>query len=135
MTLLAPNVGDAQLLGIALNKNAQENQILKLFTNNKVPAKGDTAANYTEAAGNGYAAIPLTGANWSIALAGSPSVETASYAMQEFDFTGALGNVYGYFIVGAISGILLWAEAFTGGPFNVTGSQTPIQVTPQITLN
>jgi len=132
MALLAPNVGEVQLLSVALNKAAVENQKLKLYTNDKSPAEGDVAGDYTEAAGSGYAEKAIAGANWTVANAGG--VTTAEYAEQEFTFSGALGNVYGYFIVGATSGILLWAERFAGAPFDVKGATTPIKITPKITL-
>lgn len=132
MGLLAPDVGEAQLLKVALGKATPENQTLKLFTNDKTPAEGDVAGDYTEASGNGYSAKTLTGTSWTVAT--SEGVTTGEYAEQEFTFSGALGDVYGYFVVGATSGILLWAERFAGAPFNVKGATTPIKITPKITL-
>ena len=132
MSLLCPDVGEVQLLKVALGKAAQEDQTLKLFTNDKTPAEGDVAGDYTEASGSGYAAKTLTGSSWSVA--NDAGVTTAEYAEQEFAFSGALGNVYGYFIIGATSGLILWAERFTGAPFNVAGATTPIRITPKITL-
>jgi len=133
MSLLCPNVGEVQLLSLALGKASAENQTLKLFTNDKTPAEGDVAGDYTEASGSGYAAKTLTGANWSMAT--EDGVTTGAYAEQEFTFTGALGDVYGYFVVGATSEIILWAERFSDAPFNVKGSATPIKITPKITMD
>lgn len=132
MTLLVPNNGEGDMLAYAVNKSAPENLVLRLFTNNVTPAEGDTAASYTEAAGNGYAAITLTGANWVI-TEGAPS--DASYAQQTFTFTGALGNVYGYYLTRATSGRVAWAERFTDGPYNVVNNGDQIKITPRITLD
>ena len=132
MGLLSPDVGEVKLLSIALGKDIQENQTLKLFSNDKTPAEGDVAGDYTEASGSGYAAKTLTKTSWSVANVGG--VTTGEYAEQEFTFSGALGNVYGYYIVGATSAVLLWAERFTGAPFDVKGATTPIKITPKITL-
>ena len=131
MTLRIPNVGEGLLLGMALGKTAQENQVLRLFSNNKTPAETDTAASYTELSGNGYVPKTLTGASWTI-TEGDPTV--AAYAQQEFAFTGAAGDVYGYYVTGATSGLLLWAERFDDGPYAVAQAGDAIKVTPRMTM-
>lgn len=132
MALLVPNNGEGDGLSYFVNKSAPENLILKLYTSNTTPAEADVAATYTEAAGNGYAALTLTGANWTI-TEGAPS--NAAYAQQTFTFTGALGNVYGYFMVRATSGRIAYAERFSDGPYNVTTNGDQIKVTPTITFD
>jgi hypothetical protein len=131
MTLKIPNAGEDLMLQHIVGKTAIENPVLKLYSNNLTPGETDTAGSYTEVSGNGYAAITLTGANWTI-TAGAPT--EAAYAQQSFTFTGAAGNVYGYFVVGASSGTLLWAEKFSDGPYNITQSGDVIKVTPKLTL-
>lgn len=132
MTLLVPNNGEARMLKALVNHTAPENLVLKLYTNNITPAETDTAGTYTEASGFGYAAITLTGASWTI-TEGAPS--DASFAQQTFTFTGNLGNVYGYFVVQATSGILLWAERFSDGPYPISNNGDQIKVTPKIELS
>lgn len=132
MTLLVPNNGEARMLKAVVNHTAPENLVLKLFTNNVTPGETDTAGTYTEASGNGYAAITLTGSSWTI-TEGAPS--DASYAQQTFTFTGNLGNVYGYFIVQVTSGLLMWAERFTDGPYAIVNNGDQIKITPKITLD
>jgi hypothetical protein len=127
--LVLPNVGEGRVLRDMVTN---ENFTLKLFTNNITPAETDTAGTYTEASGNGYAAKTLTntvtGGTWVI-TEGAPSFVT--YAQQTFVFTGALGNVYGYYVVGAVSGTLRWAERFTDGPYNIQNNGDEIKVTPR----
>lgn len=124
-----PNAGEDLALKALVNHTAGQNLVLKLYTNNITPAETDTAATYTEAAGNGYSAITLTGSSWSI------SGGSGSYAQQTFSFTGALGNVYGYFLVQATSGILVAAERFSGAPLNIANNGDQIKITPTISAD
>jgi hypothetical protein len=130
MSLLVPNAGEVQLLGIAINNVANENLLLKLFSTNVTPAEADTPASYTEVTATGYAAITLTKGSWSVAnVAG---VTTASYAEQTFTMTAATA-CYGYYVVGATSGILYWAESF-GSNYAIPAGGGSIKITPKITL-
>lgn len=130
MSLLVPNNGEGDLLAYAVNKSASQDLVLRLYTNNITPAETDTAVTYTEAAANGYAAVQLAGANWTI-TEGAPSL--ADYPQQIFIFTGALGNVYGYFLTRLTSGRIAWAERFTDGPYNIVNNGDQIKVTPKFT--
>jgi hypothetical protein len=122
MPLVVP---DSQELEILVNRLTPA-LTMKLYGNNKTPAHGDSAAAYTEIAGGGYAAKPLTFGNWNIA-GGEPS--TATYnASQMWTFTGAInapGTIYGYFVTRDSDGQLMWAERFASAvvPFTpVNGS-------------
>lgn len=128
MALLFPDTGENLALEMIVNKTAAQNLVLKLYTSNTTPGESDTAGTYTEATGNGYSSITLTGASWGTASAGS-----IAYAQQTFTFTGALGNVYGYFVTQASSGTLVYAERFTDGPYNIANNGDQIKITPTIT--
>lgn len=133
MALVVPDVGEVRLLGMALGTLAQEDQTLKLFVTNVTPAEGDTAGTYTEATGGGYAAKTLTAANWPdpTTAAGTTS---SSYAEQTYTFTGALTTnptIYGYFVVGATSTVLLWAE-LAGATFTPANNGDTYKVTPRL---
>jgi hypothetical protein len=130
MALLVPNEGEVQLLGIAVNNVANENLLLKLFSTNVTPAEADTAATYTEVAAAGYAAITLTKGSWTVANAAG--VTTATYAEQTFTMTAATA-CYGYYVVGATSGKLFWAENF-GSNYAIPSGGGSIKITPKITL-
>jgi hypothetical protein len=132
MALLVPNQGEQIALEALVGKTAGQNLILRLYTSNTTPAETDTEATYTEASGNGYAAITLTAASWTV-TPGAPT--EAAYAEQTFTFTGALGNVYGYYFTQVTSGKLVWAERFTGAPFNIANNGDQIKITPRITLD
>lgn len=132
MALILPNDGEVDALSYYVNKLAPENLILRLFQNNITPAEGDTTATYTEATFTGYAAITLTGANWTI-TAGAPSV--AAYAQQAFTSTAGSQNqpIYGYYLTRATSGRIAHAERFPDGPYNIVNNGDKINITPQIT--
>jgi len=134
MTILVPNTGEVIALSYLVNKVATpENLIYGLFATNVTPAETDTAATYTEAVGGGYAALTMTGANWTV-TGGAPS--SAAYAQQTWTFTGALttnATIYGYFVIRATSVDLVLAETFPS--FTPTANGDNIKLTPTITAD
>lgn len=134
MTLLVPNTGEVLALKAFLNHTAGESPKLKLYSSNTTPAETDTDATYTEATFAGYAAITLTGSSWTV-TGGAPT--SASYAQQTFtrSSTGATENQYGYFVVQATAGVLMWAERFSDGPYAVTNNGDNVKITPAITAD
>lgn len=88
---------------------------LRLYGNNKIPAHGDSTSGYTEIAGGGYVAKPLTFANWVI-TSGEPT--EAVYPFQAWTFTDILtapGTIYGYYVTRNSDNALMWAERFPSG--------------------
>lgn len=135
MSLLVTDVGEVKLLDRALNLSAQENLTLKLYANNYVPVEGSVAGDFTEVAGGGYAAKTLTNGTWAGASTAGGTTSSA-YAEQTFTFTGALTtnpDIYGYFIVGASSGTLYWAEK-ASATFTPANNGDTYKVTPKIEL-
>lgn len=132
MALNVPDEGENVILENLTNKTAPQNLILKLYQNNITPSDTDTAATYTEATFGGYAAITLTGANWNAAAAG-----TITYnAQQTFTSTGApTNNIYGYFVVQATSGKLMWSERDASAPFTVATAGDAVKLTPTLGAN
>ena len=126
------NQGETIGLEALINKTAPQTLILRLFTNNKTPAEADTEADYTEATGFGYASISLTPATF-VTTPGAPSDVT--YPQQTFTFTGALGNVYGYYLTQTTSGKAVAGERFADGPYNIVNNGDQIKLTPKITLD
>lgn len=133
MALLFPNNGEGDALQYLVNRAAPENLILRLYTSNTTPAETDIAATYTEATGFGYSAVTLTGASWGAPSEGAPS--SIAYAQQTFTFTGALGNVYGYYLTRATSGRIAFSERFSDGPYNIVNNGDQIKITPTITCD
>jgi hypothetical protein len=132
MTLRIPNAAEVIALKALLNHTAGQNQVLRLYTNDKTPAESDVAGDYTEATFSGYATKALTGSSWNF-TEGNPSV--ADYAQQTFTSNAGSQNqnVYGYYITQSVSGALIWAERFTDGPYNVNNNGDEVRVTPRMT--
>jgi|SRR5262245_5712025 len=130
MSMKVPNAVEVEVITTLLTPNLT----LKLYGNDKTPADGDVAANYTEISGGGYANKPLTFANWTI-TSGAPSA--GSYPGQTWIFTGPInapGTIYGYYVTRDSDGKLMWAERFPSAnvPFGpVNGSK--IVVLPRFT--
>ncbi len=131
MPLMVPREGDVQLLTDLMGGGTLENWLLGLFHSNITPAETDTATTYTaqEATFTGYARKTLTrsvgASTWNTPVAQAPSgspawssrtqVGHSQYGSTPQTWTcGATGDtVYGYFILGATSGKLICAEAFS----------------------
>jgi hypothetical protein len=127
--LVISNTGEQLLLDASTGKVPPATPwTLRLFANNHDPAKDDLAANYTEAAGAGYAPIDLD-ASQLTTVPGSPTV--TSYPQQQFTFTGAI-TVYGYYITDA-NGDEIFAEKLAS-PYSSPVSGGFVRVTPQVTL-
>ena len=134
MALVFVNNGESIALSYLVNKETtQYDLVYRLYTNNITPAETDVAGTYNEAAGGGYASKTLSGASWTV-TSGAPS--TASYAPQQWIFTGALsGNatIYGYYVTRATAGDLLFAENFSA--FTPATSGDNLTINPQITAD
>jgi hypothetical protein len=137
MALLVPNQGEAIVLSLLVNKTStytQQDLKLKLFSSNTTPAESDTEGSFTEATFTGYSAITLTGANWTV-TEGAPS--SATYAQQTFTSTAGSQNqsIYGYYLVQATSGKLVYSERFSDGPYVIVNNGDAIKVTVSITAD
>ena len=110
-----------------------KNLTLKLFTNDLLPGRDDITADYTEAAGGGYASKTLTNGSWVESNTDPPYV---SYAEQTWTFTGGLtGNqtVYGYYVVND-NGVLILAGRL-GEPQVINEANDEIKLTPKFELS
>jgi len=93
--------------------STDEDFILHLFKNNYTPVDGTTSTDFTEADFTNYTVRTLTRANWNAAVTVSGKAES-SYGSSPLSWTcGATGNtVYGYWVQGATSADVCWAERF-----------------------
>lgn len=130
MSLTVVDQGEAIILKALVGHTAGQALTIRLFTNNITPGETDTESTYVEASGSGYLAKALTGGSW--VVSGTNPTQIA-YAAQTWTFSGALGNVYGYYLTQTTSGLLVWAERFTNAPFGVANNGDTITVTPLIT--
>lgn len=134
MALVVPNASEVIMLQYILNIDAPENISIRLYANNVIPNENSTVATFTEVAnGLGYTTggISLTPGSWSI-IAGNPS--EAEHTEVTWTFSGAAGNVFGYYVTRDGGGELMWAERFSNGPFDITTNGDEIKITPRLTL-
>jgi hypothetical protein len=135
MSLYTPLLGELQLLDKMLKKalSTDENYILKLYQNNYTPDGNAAPGSFTEANFTNYAAVTMTRALWNSSTIVSGVAQT-SYGSAPLSWTcGASGNtIYGYYVVGATSAVVLWAELFATS--RVLANQDVLNLTPQFTL-
>jgi len=111
--------------------SVDEDYTLKLFKTNVTPAESDTSASYTVADFTNYVNKTLTRSGWAGASTSTGTTST-TYAQQSWT-CGASGNtVYGYWVQGATSGEVLWAEAFATA--RVLASGDTLNLTPRMEL-
>ncbi len=136
MSIVIANSGDQLIAQYLCNKATPENLVLHLYTNNVTPAKNSNVATFTEASGSGYSAITLTAANWTVTegTGNGTTATTCTQPVQVFTLTGAL-SAYGYFVTGATSNALYFAELFSSGPYTTPSGGGTIQITPTVTSN
>ena len=130
MAILLTDAGKQKALEYLVGKNTTtESLILKLYSNNYTPDIEDTLDDYVEVTiANGYAAKGLSLAQWSVA-AGS-----AVYPQQTWTFTGAAGNIYGYYAISSVSNEVIFAERFPDGPYIINTNGDVLKVTLNIVL-
>lgn len=128
-----PNAAEAILLDAVTGKTPITALTVRLYTALAPPLSNATVvAHVTQAAGGGYAGLPLTAANW-VTTPGTPT--SSGHPAQVFTFNGALtGNpaILGYYLTRA-DGALLAVEPLPAAFTPVSNGDT-LTVTPTITL-
>ena len=140
MALVVPNTGDVLLLKYIVNQLSQDGgagpvggeRVLRLFSNNLVPAKSTVLSDITETTLTGYTAVTLAGANWTV-YTSTAGTNSAVYSEQTFSFSTSV-TIYGYYVTD-LSSNLLWVERFSTAPFTLPAGGGEIAITPRITLD
>lgn len=137
MALVVPNLGELELLDKLIKDQAHattdENYILKLYTNDYVPAADSTPGSFTQATFTNYTVKTLTRAGWNAAATVGTKAES-SYGTVQTWTCGATGQtIYGYYIVGSVSTVVLWAERF--GVARALADQDVLNLTPKFSLS
>jgi len=101
-----------------------------LFVNQWNFASDTTIANLVECDAPGYAAVPLTPANWTGSTTGG--VSTYTYPVLAFNFTGQgvpPQTVYGHWIGDSASGDVLWGLTWPA-PYVIPAAGSTIYLAP-----
>lgn len=140
MSIVIPDVGECALLDRALKSG--NNITLKLYKTVS-PAVGESsiAGHFTEADFAGYAAKALTPAGWNAASTSGGVSSSVYSALQTFtrSTAGTPQSCPGYYLVDAVTGVLVWFEEFRDGvgalaPISVSLAGEKIEFTPKIEL-
>ena len=133
MSLVVPNAGELKLLEYMVNKTSTADLILHLYSNNQSLVEGTVIGNLTEVTGDDYADQTLTGNDWTAAMVATDTA-TATHSEKTFTMTAAK-TVYGYYVTNTAKDVLLWAERFSGAPFELPSGGGTIAITAKVTLD
>lgn len=120
------NVGELELLDKMLKDalSVNEDYILKLFQNDYTPDQTTAPGSLTEANFTSYAAKTLTRSGWNSAVTVSNKAESSFGSAAQSWTCGTTGNtIYGYWVTGATSNAVLWAERFAVSRVLASGDQ------------
>ena len=139
MEIVIPDEGCIDVLKLYVGQARPDELVLRLFANDIHPGRDDSAARYVEPAGHGYAAVRLKADEWRIVQAPAPANGAAALRPPplararevSFVFTGAAGDVFGYFLTRAGSGRIAHAQRFDQ-PIRVVNNGDRIRVVAQI---
>jgi hypothetical protein len=131
MTLQVTNGAKSLALAyLVANDTTVENLKLRLYNNDYTPDQESISSDFIQVtSGNGYEEKSLVGSSWLV------NGTTASYPVQTWDFTGSVGNIYGYYVITATNNTVLFAERFPSAPYNVANNGDKISVTLNLTSN
>jgi hypothetical protein len=126
--------GASSIGNVYLKAAAQPSFYLGLYTNSDgEPAVGAVVDDLDEPSGaNGYARIALADGDWMETSQGTFTNLQKTFTCA----TSAWGDVYGWFITTAASGVdcdLITVEEFSDGPYDVAVADT-VKVTPKLTF-
>lgn len=102
----------------------------KLYSNDITPNLTHTAADFTEVTSDGgYRSHIAHGANWTF-TEGTTAI--AEYPKESFIFTGASGNIYGWYLVDG-DGNLIFAHRFAQ-TYNIVNADDTIKAGMKVNL-
>ena len=113
MALVVPDEGEIELLTKLLkNTTDTEDYLMRLYQNNYTPSGTTTATDFTEANFSNYAEKTIACSDWATPTTNVNNKAESSVSVQSWT-CGTVGNtIYGYYIIGSVSGKVLWAEKF-----------------------
>lgn len=135
MPLVFANSGELLAIQWMLKATSTpEDLTLKLYKNDYVPVATSSTSDFTEADFTSYSAKTLSRATWQSPSTVSSKASIAYDTAPQTWTCGATGNtIFGYYVVGATSGTLIFAERF--GSSRTLGNGDSLNVQPLLTLN
>lgn len=130
-----PNTSELKVLKLLVNQETTSDLYCKLYTNNLTISEGVNTASITQiVSGSGsYAPIRLTNSSWTVAAAAD--TVSAVFPTITYNFTGAVGNVYGYYVTTTNPETLIQVNSFSAGPYNMANAGDQISLNLTIILD
>jgi hypothetical protein len=131
--LVVPDVGEVELLDKMLKDalSVDESMTLQLYSAvSPAISENSVAGDFTACTFTGYVTKTITRASWAGAATAGGVTSTTSTQLSWSPTSPQ--TVLGYWLVGATSAVLLWAEAF-GSSRSVQNGDT-LQLTPRMEL-
>jgi hypothetical protein len=125
MSMVIPNEGKLLWLDRALRTptNAPEDYVCQLFQSNTTVVDASTLTDFTIATFPGYADVSVPRSAFGAPTISSNIAQTVVGASPSFDCTGGAGQtVYGWLLVGAVSGKIIAGQNFAAPRVMVTGA-------------
>jgi hypothetical protein len=133
VALVVPDLGEIELLTKLLKNTADtEDYILKLYKNNYTPIAATVVGSFTEADFTNYVDKTIARSDWATPSTVSNKAES-SVATQSWTCGVTTNTIYGYYVVGATSGVCLWAEEFAAA--RVLADGDILNLTPKFNLS
>jgi hypothetical protein len=133
MALVVPDLGEIELLTkLLINTADTEDYILRLYKNNYTPIAATVIGSFTEADFTNYAEKTITRSDWAAPSTVSNKAES-SVTTQSWTCGATTNTIYGYYVVGATSGVCLWAEEFA--TVKVLADGDILNLTPKFNLS
>ena len=133
MALIVPDLGEIELLTkLLINTADTEDYILRLYKNNYTPIAATVIGSFTEADFTNYAEKTIARSDWATPSTVSNKAES-SVATQSWTCGVTTNTIYGYYVVGATSGVCLWAEEFAAA--RVLADGDILNLTPKFNLS
>lgn len=133
MPLQFTNAEKVKTLQFVTNNAVPEDLELHLFQNDVTPDGTTVIGGLTEATFSGYASVELVPATWGFTTASTAVALYGAAVNFTSDADSQNQPIYGYYITGATSGDLKYAERFANGPYTIVNNGDNIAVTPRIT--
>lgn len=95
-----------------IGRTQPEDLVLRLFVNDHQPHPRDSAEVYADPSDGGYSPVRLKPGDWNMEAASPGRAPIATYPEIQWTFAGGKFMVYGYFITGLETNILVGGERF-----------------------
>lgn len=135
MAIIVPDAGELELLDKMIRDalSVDEDYYLRLYKNDYTPDSSSVLGNFTQADFTDYAQKTLSRSGFNAAATNGSDEGEIAYGAEQAWTCGSTGNtVYGYYVVGETSNVVLWCQRFSAARSMAQGDV--IRITPSFVL-